>query len=217
MTYTDLTEDLYAELPEAYREADAAEGEVLKKWLSSVTDQVGAVADLLDRIDWIRANDGGDPTDTSHLADPAAADDAWLPWLAQVVGVRLAPGLTAADQRTVLATPETGYKPGSKDAIAAPVKVLLTGEKFVRVYHHSNSAGGIGAGTAWDMLIVTKTEETPGGVDPVAEVIRAGSKPAGVKLWHRTYTSSWTTVETNFSTWNAWEGKTWADIESSGA
>lgn len=83
-----LTDRLYQSLPAFYRDADEqVSGEPLHGFLSLLGDQADDVETLVDRIDFVRPEDGGVDGDTSDLVDPSAADGGWLPWLAQFVGI----------------------------------------------------------------------------------------------------------------------------------
>lgn len=190
--FSDATERLYAGLPEAYPAADADLDWVLKRWLSGVVDQLGAIETLINRFAYTTPDAGGSPTSTSDLVDPATADTAWLPWLAQLVGMRLAvSGLGVPAQRLAIASALQGNKPGTKAAIAEAAQKCLTGTKRVRVFDHSTAIGvGIGTGTMWDVLIVTRASETLINLMPVAQATMAS-------------TSAWTaTVDGGATTYN---------------
>lgn len=85
-TYTETTEATYALLPEHHRTADAEQpGDLdlpLKRYLSGPGDQLHLILLLLERLGHL----DGDEWE-SDLADPTEADAAWLPWLAQFVGI----------------------------------------------------------------------------------------------------------------------------------
>jgi hypothetical protein len=152
---------------------------------------------------------------TSDLVDPYAADKAWLPWLAMMLGATLDQSLPEAAQRNNLRDSTSGLRAGTKQALITATQPYLSGTKSVMVFDHSTDAGnGVGIGTEWDVLIVTRADETPTGIDVPA--LLAPAKPAGVKLWHRVYTASWSTIMTKYPTWADWAGQTWASIESAG-
>lgn len=204
---------VYAELPLAYRDADEQFGWPLLSWLSLLLDQIGAAVDLYDRIDARTVDEGGSPSETSDLTDPLKADAAWLPWLAQHVGVKTK-GLTVSEQRAAIAGASSGFAVGTKGAVAAAAATALTGGQFVRVYDHSTTTPGDGG--QWDVLIVTRSEETPNPAAVTAAVIAAGAKPAGVVLHQRSYSASWTAEQTAFPTWADRNGRPWLDIEEAG-
>jgi hypothetical protein len=153
-------------------------------------------------------------TVTSDLVDPALADPAWLPWLSQLVGVALSPGMSTAERRAAIASAASGWRAGTKASIAAVVAAQLTGTKQVSIYDHSvNSPGD---GTMWDVLIVTRASETPDPDAIPAIVERAGVKPAGVTLHIVTYSTSWDVLEAERPTWADWDGSSWTQIEETG-
>lgn len=138
----DRTLALYGRLPEAYRDADAGLDYPLLRYLSLLADQLDPIDVIADRIDY-DADEGG----TSDLVDADTANAGWLPWLAQLLGVRLA-GLTLAQQRTALADPVASWAHGTPAAIIAAAKVGLTGTQSVVVTpHYGGSTYVIGLGT----------------------------------------------------------------------
>lgn len=207
-----VTEDAYASLPEIHRTLDAAQlpAYPLKRFLSAMTDQVGAVFDIVERADFEPVDSREDDTQaTSDLVDPATAEPAWLPWLGQLVGVRVNTGLTEQAQRDQAAGAVSGFRAGTRPAIAEAARSVLTGTRHAEVYARTVSVPGDGG--RWDVLIVTRASETPAGVDVVAAVIEKGAKPAGVKLRHRAYEAAWG-AERPWSDFNA----SWQDIQERG-
>jgi hypothetical protein len=211
--YSETTERVYERLPQVYRREDALQDWQMKKYLASVLEIQDVVSVLIDRFTYTPPDDGVS-ADTSDLVDPMTADEAWLPWLGQLVGVRINKALTVAQQRDAIRTALSGTQAGTKTSIANAAKTALTGSQTVYVHSFSDD-GGIGAGGQWDILLLTLSEETVG--DPVAAVIAAGAKPAGVKLWHLLYGASWDTIEASYSTWADWDAETWNDIEQTGS
>jgi hypothetical protein len=163
-------------------------------------------------------NTSAEAVDTSDLVDAASADDSWLPWLGQLFGVDLAPGLNVIERRDAVRYASSGFKAGSKPALGDAVRSELTGTKSVAIYDHSTDApSGVGAGTQWEVLIVTRSSETPaGGAAILDAVARKGAKPAGVKLYHKSVEATWATIEATYPTWADWETKTWSQIEETG-
>lgn len=212
--YSDTTERMWARLPEYIRVADSGQNFTLKRWFSSVADELGTVVGLLDRIDYVSVPEGGGPGDTSDLVDPATADSAWLPWLAQAVGVTLDPTLSDAERRSAIAGASTGFMAGTKTAVARAAQTELSGTKHAEVYDHRTDSG---PGTMWDVLIVTRPSETPGSAEVLAAVSRKGAKPAGVTLWWRAYEASWDTLATVAPTWNDIEALgSWDAVQEAG-
>lgn len=162
MTYPDhataATLRLYDRLPEHYRNADAADGTYpLLRYLSLLLDQLEPVDQLAERIDYDR--DAGDTG--SDLVDAATANGRWLPWLAQLLGVRIA-DRTVAEQRAALADPVAEWAHGSYAALAEAAQVGLTGTKDVTVTPHYD-------GDPWLIGIGTLDSETP-TIDTWAEL-----------------------------------------------
>jgi hypothetical protein len=207
---------LWSRLPEHYRLADAEQGSAatltnhpMYRWLAGVCAQLGQVEALINRFD----SDQGDGR--SDLTDPAGADVAWLPWLAQFVGVQLAPGLSEMEKRDAVRYASAGWRAGTKSAIADAAKTELTGTRFARVYDHTVNQPGDGG--VWDVLIVTRTTETPDVPAVLAAVLRRGAKPAGVVLRHRAYEASWDTVTATYPTWTALQAAgSWDRIQEAG-
>jgi hypothetical protein len=100
--YTDTTEQLYALVPAHHRRADAEqEGELdqpLKRCFSAIGDRFHELVLLMNRLAYF----GADGLPASDLADPALADAAWLPWLAQWVGVDLSTLPAVSEHRTAI-------------------------------------------------------------------------------------------------------------------
>lgn len=209
--YDEATEELYAGLPEVQRVNDIPYNYSLKRYLSGIGYTLGEVYTLIDRFSYTPPDDGV-ATDTSELVDPYLANVEWLPWLAQLVGVKVKVTANEADWRAAIASAVSGTKAGTKQAIVEAAQTVLTGSKVVYIYDHSNATDGIGNGDQWDVLITTLEEETTS--DPVAAVLLAGAKPAGINLTHMYYGATWDTIESELPTWNDWEGKTWEDIET---
>lgn len=159
--------------------------------------------------------------ETSDLFDGRTADVDWLPYIGQMIGADILSLPTATERRDAVVRNYLGFRAGSRQALAEAARLTLTGEKYVRIYPHRNGAGSsiTSIGTQWDILIVTKAEETPSVGGIVEEILRKGAKPAGVVLHHLTYSATWEIIETAFPTWTAIEtnGVTWANIESGNA
>lgn len=203
-----FTEALYARLPELYRVADEAQDEgrsnyPLLRYLSLVGDQLTRVADLLARLTyeplderdntdepWDRYGTGlfgtgtyGD-VDIADLVDPHTADDAWLPWLAQLLGIDVT-GLTADEQRAALADPSAAWAHGTRDAIISAVRPRLPDGSYVDVIPHH-------LGDPFTLGLVTKNDETT-GVTTWAELEAAAPTWADLEAlgsWGNTETAS---------------------------
>lgn len=202
------TEDVYARLEEFRREADVVLDFPLLRYVSLVGDQLGDLAELVDRIDFRTEAEGGEPGDTSDLVDPAVADVAWLPWLAQVVGVRVGNLDTGALRDAIGGA--VGSAAATKPAVAAAASSALTGTRYVLVRDHQ---AGSGAGGEYDLTVFTLAGETPDTAAVLLAVTNARAKPAGVRLWHAFGGATWAQIEAAYPTWAARNGKTWANLQ----
>jgi hypothetical protein len=101
-----------------------------------------------------------------------------LPWVAQLVGVRL-PANIGPDEARVLITEARGFQRGTRESIYAAASYWLTGEKTM--YFRERDAGD-----PYALEVVTLDSETP---DPAA-VLDAliAQKPAGLILRYRQVT-----------------------------
>lgn len=245
--YSVTTERLYRRLPETYRVLDAQNDWQFKKFISSIADQLADIETIVARIEYLatpenradfysslnqyntytRPAGSEDPAigfapieETSDLVDARTADPLWLNWLGQLVGADVVGIPSPVDKRYAILDEYLGIKAGSREALEAAVLQYLTGTKYSRVYPHRNGASGsiISIGTEWDVLIVTKAEETESGADLIAEIIRKGAKPAGVELHHVAYTFTWEVIETSFTSWAQIDATgSWANFEVAGA
>lgn len=188
ITTSSFTDRWYNSLPQHYRDADEPLGYPLLRYMSLLGDQAGEIFTLLTRINYIPPEDGGAHGDTSDLVDPAAADLAWLPWLGQLVGVKLTPAITGQAARDAVAGAVSGFQVGTKTAIANAARSALTGTRYVKVYDHSITT--VGDGGVWDVLIVTRTSETADINAVIAAVSTKNAKPAGVTLHYMAYSAT---------------------------
>lgn len=201
----------YDTLPDHHRESDEAGGFPLYRFAAGTVQQLAEVEALIDGIDY----DDAVPGDTSVLADPTVAPLGTLPWLAQLVGVPLRADLTDTEKRDAVQFASSGWRAGTKQAIADAARSELTGTKFARVYDHSITQPGDGG--EWDVLIITRSTETPDVTRVLQAVTRRAAKPAGVVLRHRAYESTWDTVTATYPTWVTVEGAgSWNRIQEAG-
>jgi hypothetical protein len=225
--YTATTERIYKRLPEYLRIADARNDWTLKRWFSCISDQVGFIEDVVQRINYWPVTEGGAPNDTSDLVDPDTANPEWLAWIGQMVGVRLGvTTLSVQAQRDLVHYASSGWRGGTKSAIAGAAKSVLSGTRYARVYDHSTDESEIGEGGEWDVLVVTRSSETPSGADVLDAIRMKNAKPSGVVLWHRPYNASWrvvfrdtdTSTPGKYASWAALEadGGTWLKIQEAG-
>lgn len=232
-----LVDRLYHRLPEIHRRMDASDGTwTLKRYLGAMLAYGGAIDDTITRIAGTNAIGPATPEPwalrgeelaqwranrirrPSALADPAQADVAWLPWLAQLVGSTLDPSASEQEKRDTIAYATSGWRGGTRSAIADAAKTALTGSKYARIVPHMVPvSGSLNTGTIWDITIVTRTAETPDPNAVLDAVLRKGVKPAGVVLHHAAYGASWDQIEAVFPQWFPhWEGLTWDQLEQAG-
>lgn len=197
-----FTDTLYRRLPELYRDADDAQDEgrsnyPLLRYLSLVGDQLTQVAELLGRFTydplddrdntdppWQRFGSGlfGDDTygdnDVADLVDPALADTAWLPWLAQLVGVDVT-GMTIPEARAAIADPSSTWAHGTREAIIRRARPRLGDEAYLDVVPHHQ-------GDPFTMALVTKSDETYGSTTwaELAESAPTWADLEALGSWH---------------------------------
>ena len=93
-----------------------------------------------------------------------------LPWLGQIVGVRVPNGMSDDDARAFIKELRA-FKRGSPEAIKSAAKFALTGSKTVTLHERDN-------GDAYALEVVVLTSETPSAA-LVAQYILT-QKPAGI-------------------------------------
>lgn len=231
-----LADRLYQRLPEVYRTMDSVDSTwPFKRYIAGMVKVAGQIEDTFVGIDGDRPVGPATPepwalpadelatwraarlSRTSSLADPVQAEAAWLPWLAQLVGAVLDPAASEAEKRDTIRYATSGWRGGTRAAIAEAAKSALTGAKYARVMPHTKPDGGaLIAGTAWDITIVTRLSETPDIGAVLGAVLRKGVKPAGAVLWHHPYAASWEDVTTEYPTWADRNGVSWRTIEETG-
>lgn len=237
--YSVTTERVYDRLPDVYRETDVDQNYAFKKFISSVVDSLGDVDLLIERFRYrsqielemrkryaqryttythadryVNAPALGS---TSDIVDPMSADRSWLPWLGQLVGVRINPNDLEFDQRDSIYYASSGYRAGSKDALEKAARSVLTGSRYAVALPHTKVVNGqLIAGTVWDLTILTRADESPSSFVVLGAVNKDTLKPAGVQLYHRTYTASWDALEAALPFWVDWNTSTWSDIELAG-
>lgn len=86
------------------------------------------------------------------------------------------------------------------------LRLYVYGAQMGDTFGVARAGGRLGQVTDW--VAVT--------ADPVAAVIKAGAKPAGVILYTQQFSASWSAIEAALPTWADWEGKTWGQIEEIG-
>lgn len=232
-----LVDRLYHRLPEVYRTVDAADSTyVLKRYLGAALNQAGLIDDTVTAIagndpigpatlePWSLDGDqlgqwrAARQSRPSALADPGQADAAWLPWLAQLVGARLDPAASVMEKRDTIKYATSGWRAGTRQAIADAAKTALTGTKYARVVPHAVPVvgGGYTSGSIWDVTVVTQTAETPDPNAVLAAILRKGVKPAGVVLHVTNYGSTWDLIEKYYPTFDDIEAADLDEVEQVG-
>jgi Phage tail protein (Tail_P2_I) len=135
----------------------------LSEGMMHMYQDVASLVDPEDDVPWV------------PLFDVSKCPDWALPWLAQVVGVRLPTSITGDDAREYIKA-LSFEEIGKPDAIRAAVSIYLTGNKTV--YFRERDEGD-----AYALEVVTVDSETP---DPeaVARALEA-SVPAGIIIRYR--------------------------------
>jgi hypothetical protein len=216
---------LYESLPQRYHDDDEDRSleppydRPLLRYLCGIGEILDALEELVDRIAYVPLDEGGEGGDTSDLLDPATADEAWLPWLARLVGIDVSDVLGVVARRDAIAS--AGYVSGTRRAIADAARSALTGSRYVRVDDHAIYGGdppGVQPGGVWDVLLTTRVSETP-DLDAVLEAVHEkGAKPAGIVLHHRAYQATWAIVATLRPTWADWHAAgSWTALMETGA
>jgi hypothetical protein len=173
----------YRDVDEA--QADGPNGYPLLRYLAGITDQLDVVEVLIERnlaptVDelaeanantfgvpapWESFGDGdigdgiyGEDVSPADLVDPAKADPAWLPWLAQLVGARVDPMAPVATQRAAIANVASTWDHASPAAMRRAVAAVLTGTKYVEVNSPGINATDL---PRWTITVRTKASESP--------------------------------------------------------
>lgn len=148
--------------------------------------------------------DQGDDPGWSQLVDIDRCPDAFLPWLAQLVGVQIDVGTSADVQRERIRSTD-GFRRGTLAAFKAAPLPHLTGSRRVFVEER--------AGSAYRILVTTRADETP---DPAAvESALLEQKPAGIVLDYSTVSGEVWDEVTGGLTWDDVDpGVTWDDLDT---
>lgn len=201
---------LYDRLPEFYRDADAnlagAPGYPLLRFLSLIADQAGKVEDTLNRVD---------PAVGGDLTSADRADLAWLPWLAQVVGLVSFPAnLTEAEKRNAIRHAANGRYAGTRQALADAARPALPNPAAGYVVIRPNYQGD-----PYTISVNVDPTNAPADLNTVlTTIIKAGAKPAGYLIVIDVYAATWAQLDTAYPTWAELDAvATWADVERTGA
>ncbi len=230
---SETAQRMWERLPRVYRIMDAAQDYAFKRYLAGVMSPMATLDEVIERLRGTRPVGPAmpEPWDldaddlerwrearrniNSALTDPDLADPAWLPYLAQLVGAYLDPAANLVERRDIIRFATSGYRGGTRAALADAARSALTGSRYVLVQPGMRANGTVG--TIWDVTLRTRTSETPDANAVLATVIRKGAKPAGVQLWHGTFGSPWDVWEARTPTWTDWEARTWDQLEETSA
>jgi len=118
-----------------------------------------------------------DPFET--LLDPARCPPWALPWLAQLVGLRLPTSITVDQQRAFI-NALASHNRGTPSALAAAAGLYLTGNRTVMFRERDPT----GTDPPYTLEVVTRDSETP---DPAkVQAALMAQKPGGIVLFYRT-------------------------------
>jgi hypothetical protein len=121
---------------------------------------VGALGDVLfQEVDDYAAEGPNGERGWSILLDIDRIPDKGLPWIAQFVGVDLPDGISAVDQRTLIAD-TAAWKRGTVDALRGAVKPYLTGSKNVLIRERYDPANP-GVDSPGHIQVITYESQTP--------------------------------------------------------
>ena len=196
-----VTDRWYDMLPETYRAADeqdtsTADGWPLYAYMDAACSVLVTPTGIADRI-----ADG-------DLTDPSLADDGWVPWLAQAVGVN---EITVAAMRTALANIISAAALGSRDYVRVLTQGFLIDTRDCEVT----------AVPPWGIRVRVRASEISPSVGGdttglTAALYATGKVPAGFALQVTTMQQTWGQVQSALPTWAPGEGKPWSTVESMG-
>lgn len=165
---TRITDLVYGRLPDYVRDADAAQDYALKRYLAALLEPNSDVVRLVDSTD-----PDTSVTGTCELANPAAVDSRWLPWLGWLVGIDTA-NLSESDRREAVAQASTLQRRGSAAALKKTIARTLTGTRSVRVFHNITGVD------PYLITVLVRQSEVVDIDDTVAAAL--SEKPAGADL-----------------------------------
>lgn len=165
---SDTATELYESLGPWYRAAEAR-GVSTDKWelIEMCEASIGLGLDPINVL--VRDSDAG--PGWSIVMDTDRAPVEWLPWNAQIGGVRVLQGLIEAAQRARIKSTD-GMKRGSPGAIVGAAQQFLAGTKTVYLVERH--------GSAYRLTVATNAAETP----DLAAMTRAviAQKPGGIVM-----------------------------------
>jgi hypothetical protein len=208
----------------------------LKKYISSFANIQDDIDELIARFTYIPADIRDQVIEslgyhfhdrpvtlgaTSDIVDGRTADDDWLPWIAQLLGLNVDRFPNPTDLRNAVVVGLSGARVGSTGAIEAAVKAHIVADteddREISVYPHTIDLASEGLASIWDFLIVTRASAAPDPAALLAAVASSGAKPAGMVLHHQSFTTTWENVEGFLPTWEDWENAgSWQGVEEVG-
>lgn len=155
--FSDALERFFARLPAHYQTMDERQNYVLKRFFAGMLAQQQKVVTTRDAIDY---DSERAPGDLSALIDIAQMPTSWLNWRAQLSGIYNL-SLYPIDQRRQVLS-QIGYNglKGTAASMARAVQPFLTGSRYVNVHPRTAASNAIGGGSMWDVLVVTRADET---------------------------------------------------------
>lgn len=178
----------------ADEENDYALAHLCAAWASGLQEIDDLVRDTDDGVGW------------SGLFDVDRCPEQHLPYLAQINGTRLPPGLSEQEKRDWIKD-AAGQKRGTVGAIKAAAQPYLTGTKTVFLEERQ--------GGAYKLSVATFVSETT-DADAVERAIRA-QKPAGIVLTYSTIVGGdWETLLSTHADWDDVEATftDWLDVRN---
>jgi hypothetical protein len=208
-----FTQRVYQSLPAFYRALDAAINDSsnpttpLYRWLSGPGDVAGEIQTLFERFLFIAPPDGGPSSglhSTSDLVDPVTADDMWIPWLAQIVGLNPT-GQTVASLRTQIEA-GGGFENGSTKGLIAAIRAFigsLTAPILI-----------IGSYTSrWTIFVGVRPADVASLSGLLAAI--APLAPAGCTFDVEYGARTWAQWQADYPTWTAEQADTtWTAVEN---
>jgi len=147
----------------------------------------------------IQLQEAFDPVDAASfetILDPTRCPDWALPWLAQLVGLRLPTSITVDEQRAFIVALASQNR-GTPAALAAAAGLYLTGSKTVYFRERDPDSDD----PPYTIEVVTLDDETP-DPDAVLAALMA-QKPGGIVLTFRQVEGQdWQQVVTDYDTWD---------------
>jgi hypothetical protein len=198
LTANPVTQRWYDLLPAVFRDADAVEtssDHPLWAYLDAVCSTLVEPTRIADRI-----ADG-------QLTDPAVADDEWIPWLSQAVGVY---GTGPAEQRKRIANLIHSQALGSREYLTVLVQEFLTGTRYCVVTPVA----------PWGIQIRVRVDELGLVGDTTAGLMAAlyatGRVPSGYVLSIITDQETWAQIQVAMPTWAQGNAQMWKRVDSMG-